>query len=210
MTKKELTAENDRLQKEHVLLRGQMNQLQEEIEVQKARAKVAANAAAVGGPVPGPRVKTPHQRRIEDFMRQGGQAIPDKPMLPDGGVLELRARLVLEEALEFVSACGCRAWINNITMSGTVQVVFTGGADLVKITDGAGDLSVVSIGSLSACGISDMGVLKEIDENNLLKVADGVARDSGGKIQKPTQGWRRPELGKVLLAQGYGSSDDGK
>ncbi len=164
------------------------------------------------GETPGVRSKTPHQLRIETFMKGGKQGVPDRPLLPNGGILEFRARIVLEEAFEFAASCGCVVWVNGrlIDLGTPPTVVYTGGADLVKIADGAGDLSVVAIGSLSACGIADVGVLEEIDRSNMDKVdvSKGATVRGDGKILKP-KGWERPKLGKVLLDQGYGKLNDG-
>ena len=47
------------------------------------------------------------QEDIVQLMTQFEQEVKDAPELPDAATRLLRARLVFEEALEFVRACGC-------------------------------------------------------------------------------------------------------
>jgi hypothetical protein len=54
------------------------------------------------------------QEDIVTLMTQFQQEVKESPELPDAGTRLLRARLVFEEALEFVRACGC-----TVTMSGS-------------------------------------------------------------------------------------------
>lgn len=158
-----------------------------------------------GDETPDPRSKSVHQLRIEEFMIAGEQEVPGKPVVPSREVRRLRAKLVLEEALELAEALGCFAEV----VGKAVTVHASLPCDLVRVADGCADLSVVTLGTLSACGIADNGVLSEVDSNNLTKVADSgtIAKDRMGKILKP-KGWTRPKLGRVLLDQGYGSIVD--
>ena len=47
------------------------------------------------------------QHDIVTLMKQFDQEVKESPELPDAATCRLRARLVFEEALEFVRACGC-------------------------------------------------------------------------------------------------------
>ena len=47
------------------------------------------------------------QEDIVALMKQFEQEVKDAPELPNEATRLLRARLVFEEALEFVRACGC-------------------------------------------------------------------------------------------------------
>ena len=140
----------------------------------------------------GPRGKSEHQLRIEEFMLAGEQEVPGKPTVPSRGVRMLRAKLVLEEALELAEAIGCFAEVvgKAVTVHASLPV------DLVRVADACADLSVVTLGTLSACGIADNGVLEEVDQNNLTKVSEKgkLEKDKLGKILKP-KGWTRPKLG---------------
>jgi hypothetical protein len=56
---------------------------------------------------------------------------------------------------------------------------------MVELVDGCCDLSVVTIGTLSACGVSDDPFLMEVDQNNLDKFGDGHSYREDGKLIKP-------------------------
>lgn len=126
--------------------------------------------------------RTPHQHRVDEFMRRAGQELPDRPTLPDERTRLLRARLILEEALETVSALGFgvvqqgRDLTDKEQFKESVTFVprFRGedvnvNAALAGIADGCADIIVVTTGTLSACGISDDPVQREVDLNNLAK-----------------------------------------
>lgn len=132
-------------------------------------------------------MKSEHQQRIEQFMKLANQQVPDKPIVPSAEVRLLRAKLIFEEALETICALGF-----NVKLRG--EYVFIGFVDfhtidrdltLAEIADGCCDLSVVSIGTLSACGIPDGPVLREVDSNNLAKFGPGSSIREDGKLIKP-------------------------
>ena len=131
--------------------------------------------------------RTPHQERIEKFMRKAGQELPDRPLIPTAEVRKLRARLILEEALETVAALGYDVYAGDMVKVDMDSSEFYSrhSPDLVGIVDGCCDLSVVTIGTLSACGIPDIPVLTLVDYNNLEKFGEGGYRDEGGKWIKP-------------------------
>jgi len=47
-----------------------------------------------------------HYNRIKEFMKLAGQDTPKKPIEPSSEIRKLRAKLILEEALETISALG--------------------------------------------------------------------------------------------------------
>lgn len=148
--------------------------------------------------------KSTHQQRIEAFMALAGQAAPGHPALPSLEIRKLRAKLILEEALEAINALGFNV-IASVSPVGTSQdqlsLVEHGlGPDLVGIADGCADVSVVTIGTLSACGIGDEALLKLVDENNLAKFGPGGHRREDGKWVKPP-GHQPPDIKKLLEAQ---------
>ena len=156
------------------------------------------------------RSKSPHQRRVEEFMLRAGHAAPDVPALPDFHVLRLRLRLVIEEALELAEAFGIGvrplgtssdydSWplcMDNLSFNKSHE------PDLVKAVDALADLSVVITGAMSALGVADVTLLKEVDANNLAKFKDGCRIDQHGKFCKPP-GHRPPDFKRVLSRQGY-------
>lgn len=146
------------------------------------------------------RGKTEHQVRVEKFMRLAEQAAPSMPTLPDYRTRELRAALILEEALETIKALGFEVG-HTITQLDS-SVAYDRGRpewvplydpelresfipDLVEIADGVADISVVSVGTLIACGLRDDPILRLVDENNLAKFGPGGKRRADGKWQKP-------------------------
>ncbi len=129
-------------------------------------------------------MKTQHQKRIEEMMMKMGQEVPTSPMVPDEATRLLRAKLIMEEALETVEALGV------VVTDGDGYSIFMefdigGEPDLVAIADGCADISVVTIGTLSACGIQDAPILLEVDRNNMTKFGPGSYRRDDGKWMKP-------------------------
>lgn len=133
-----------------------------------------------------------HQLRIERFMHLAGQEVPDRPTMPSLQVRELRARLILEETLETIKALGFRVYRDPKLASpdapmqiDTLKFEDCCRPNLVLIADGCADISVVTTGTLSACGIKDDSLLKIVDENNLAKFGPGGYRREDGKWIKP-------------------------
>lgn len=153
--------------------------------------------------------KTAHQRRVEQFMEAGGHTVPGHPTEPSRECRLLRAKLILEEALETIQALGFE-----VVPNGDADHVHKNGVtyqerypfDIVEVADGCADISVVTIGTLSACGIADDALLREVDRSNMAKFEGGVKHDQYGKIQKPA-GWKPPDIRTVLNNQGW---NDGK
>lgn len=133
-------------------------------------------------------MKTLHQRRVERFMELAKQKVPGNPTLPSSDIRLFRARMVLEEALELISALGCAV---NIDLEVVEAPSFS--LKLDEIAKECADLSVVSIGTLSACGFEDEPVLLAVDMNNLQKFGEGSYRREDGKWIKPP-GHKPPDL----------------
>ena len=158
----------------------------------------------------GNHMKSQHQQNVELFMRAAGQQVPEKACMPSQEVRLLRARLILEEALETVKALGFQATIDTGLPEGFVDVAFQDvvfdpikeGPDLIEIADGCADISVVTIGTLSACGIPDVPILDEVDHNNWLKIVHGHKDEKTGKWIKP-RNHPKPELLPILKEHGY-------
>lgn len=126
--------------------------------------------------------KSPHQQRIEHFMSHIGHQVEASPTLPSEPIRRFRASLILEEALETIKALGFTVSVNQPPMgyeggcyficnNSWLQIseVQLHEPDLVEIVDGCCDISVVTIGTLSACGVTDKNPLEAVDLNNIAK-----------------------------------------
>lgn len=132
-------------------------------------------------------MKSAHQKRVEAFMKLAKQDVPEKPTIPDTKLAMLRASLILEEALETITALGCEVLAERTfqVSKSNVSIVSVKEPDIVEVCDGIADLSVVSIGTLSALGIGDKKLLEIVDENNMEKFAEGHSWRADGKLIKP-------------------------
>lgn len=141
---------------------------------------------------------TEHGQRIRDFMKLAGQECPPKPTLPSEEVRKLRARLILEEALETITALGIHVMLDGVSLQQRdYELVANCEPNLVEIVDGCADISVVTIGTLIACGVPDDPILREVDLNNLAKFGPGGYRDAGGKWIKPPN-HQPPRIGHII------------
>ena len=148
-------------------------------------------------------LKTDHQKRVEEFMRRAGQDVLTQPMVPNREVRLLRAKLIFEEAMETIGALGCKVdYVLGAGSAVNLEVLLDPAVEpnLVLIADGCADISVVTIGTLSACGIADIPLLNEVDRSNLAKFGPGGYRREDGKWIKPDD-WQPPNIVGVLNNQ---------
>lgn len=160
--------------------------------------------------------KSKHQRKIERMMSKASQCVPPYLAIPSDYTRTLRARLVLEEAFELVEALGVTVYTADPTNGATQALDFSnftfaiiGKPDmwsantdekiqyLTNVAKEAADLSVVTIGTLSAHGIPDLSLLDAVDENNLGKFGPGSYKSEAGKWIKP-KGYKKPNLKHIL------------
>ena len=155
--------------------------------------------------------KTKHQRRVEKLMKKAGQNLPKELTMPTSKERLLRVRLILEECLETIEAlgfdlCGTGQLFQMEGIVGMpiemeeICLVPNNKESLVGIADGCADVSVVTIGTLSACGIEDESLLLEVDENNLKKFGPGGYKRDDGKWVKPAD-HQPPNIAKVIGAE---------
>ena len=141
--------------------------------------------------------QSPHQLRVNAFMLAAKQQVPLTPTLPNGDVRLLRAKLILEEALETVEALGFLVTPQGLEPIDGYQM---SPAKFCEVVDGCCDVSVVTIGTLSALGVADEPVLKITDENNLAKFGPGHSWREDGKLVKPS-GHKPPDYYRHLFGR---------
>ena len=131
-------------------------------------------------------------------MQKAQQSTPSEVTIPPACTRTLRAKLILEEALETVQALGVTARLGGepITID-SCGFLADREVDLEGVADGCADISVVAIGTLIAFGIDDEPLLEEVDEANLRKFDDGGYRRDDGKWMKPPD-WQPPDIAGVL------------
>jgi predicted HAD superfamily Cof-like phosphohydrolase len=150
--------------------------------------------------------QTAHQFRVERMMRGFGQEVPDRPLPAEGhtDLRVLRARLIMEECLETIQD-GLRVEVGQrgqaVRFEHLAFEAKGGGADMIELADGCADVSVVTIGTLSAFGIRDDPLLREVDGNNQAKIDTGRTDEHGKFIKHPDH--EPPKIAEVLVAQGW-------
>lgn len=142
-----------------------------------------------------------HQQRVNEFMNLAKQPIPNKPTLPDDKTRKLRAKLIFEECWETIRDLGFDITLDGATIPKEVGYTPNDKECLKGIADGCADISVVTMGCASACGIDMEPVLEEVDNNNLAKFGPGHSYREDGKLIKPPN-HKPPNLADILIQQG--------
>lgn len=137
-------------------------------------------------------------------MEKANQATPGWPEMPSDEVRRLRAALILEESLETIKALGFEAIgaSGNVVSMDTVKLTETCEPDMEQIADGCCDVMVVTLGTLSACGMSDVGLMTEVLDSNDSKFIDGYIAENGKLIKGPAYSPAR--IDRVLIDQMIG------
>lgn len=107
----------------------------------------------------------------------------------------LRARLLLEECLETISALGFHVASSGMIASidDAKLVPHKNDLDLMAVVDGCIDVNYVAIGTLVALGVPDLPHAEEVNRANSSKFPGGVATvNESGKFQKPPD-WQPPD-----------------
>ena len=114
------------------------------------------------------------QKNVEEFHKAFGCIANDKTTDLNAATRLLRARLITEEAAEFVSACAKN--------------------DIVGIADAIADLLYVTYGAAVSFGMDAQALFNEVHKSNMTKSA---SRDGSGKVLKGPN-YRPPNLEKIL------------
>ena len=136
------------------------------------------------------------QEDIATLMKQFNQQVKESPELPDPDTRLLRARLVFEEAIEFVKGCGCTVTTHLAGSNGEEQTAVidsigvvpdpNGKPDFVEYVDGCIDQLVVTYGALNAAGVKARPAWDEVQRSNMSKawphcsVCDAVLQRGAG------------------------------
>ena len=144
------------------------------------------------------------QMDVHEFHRALGLGIGnyERPAMQNG---QLRANLVLEEAIEFCeSVVGTTKavlmlllWANKLMDKNKPHP----GGDLVGAVDAIADELVVCLGSAVEFGVDIKPIFKAVMDSNMAK--SGGVKDENGKLQKPA-GWKPPDIEGELKKQGWG------
>lgn len=133
-------------------------------------------------------------------MRLAGQELPTSPIIPSLDVRQLRANLILEEALETIEGLGFD--VEATMPDGELKCVEAFTPNIVEVVDGCVDVSVVTTGTLCAFGVSDLPIMEAVDAANLRKSGPGSYRRADGKWMKPP-GFKPADILPLLRVQGY-------
>jgi len=137
------------------------------------------------------------QSDVQHFMELAQQETPKYPFIPTPEVRKLRAKLILEEALEQCQALGVE--ITTTAIGAALKLDEAGlqfhpvnQPDITLIADGICDQLYVSIGTGVAFGLDLAPIWKLVHEANLAKFGPGSYRRDDGKQMKPP-GWVAPD-----------------
>ena len=139
------------------------------------------------------------QAGVEDFMKQAGQKVRNKPTADiSKEEKKLRVKLLLEEVLELAEASGVdvKVNLNGQTwhledLEDDFEYLDNNEVCMEDVADALADISYVNYGAAAAYGI-DMEPIEEIVQTaNMAKFEEGSYRRDDGKWMKPPN-WEDP------------------
>ena len=139
---------------------------------------------------------TEQQKKVIDFHRAiDSSYIGEYPRFHDK---ENCARLVMEETVEFVAACGLdpEELVKEFKQKVTIEPNF------VDAIDALVDIEYVVNGAYVAFGVDSEPIFNEVHRSNMQKIGPNgeVLRGPTGKVLKPA-GWTPPNIWRELAIQ---------
>lgn len=135
---------------------------------------------------------------VSKFMQAGFQSVSIIPHIPSAIIRRLRAKLIMEEAIETANALGFQVRFTRVRDFELDDVL---PFDLIGVADGCADLKVVTVGTEIACGINGKPVFIEVMRSNMTKDFSGAKRPDGKILKGPT--YEPPNIEAVLKLQGW-------
>jgi predicted HAD superfamily Cof-like phosphohydrolase len=123
---------------------------------------------------------------VQNFMEKAGQNPPSKITVPNKDSRILRAKLIMEEAMELIErGLGIEVSLNEyILESNKLTYKTVSEPNIVEAMDGAADLMWVGVAGVAVVfGCNLEPILQEVSRSNNSKFIDGYRREDG-KWQK--------------------------
>ena len=140
-------------------------------------------------------------KHVKEFHLAFGCPTPSVPSVPPDDRLKLRLKLIAEEFVELLEACGCQHLEQlELVLAHVVHTASSERTYIVEAIDALGDLDYVNEGMRLEFGTDGEPVATEIHRSNMAKV--GSAKREDGKIMKPP-GWTPPDIAGELRKQGW-------
>jgi predicted HAD superfamily Cof-like phosphohydrolase len=142
--------------------------------------------------------RTVEEQVIHHLHSSFGLPRSDRPTLATEKLRTLRVKLIMEEAKEFMEACG----IEYIDTDGVGFYKQVHRPNIIKIADALGDLLVVVYGAAATFGIEMADIFDEIHNSNMSKLdAEGkpILREDGKFLKGPN--YFAPDVFSLILAQ---------
>ena len=139
------------------------------------------------------------QEQVKDWSVKFQQLVNTKPVIPPLEIRKLRARLILEEALETISGLGFAIDLENNSVFDSIKNTKEGqylfAPDIEQIVDGIADSIFVQLGTAIACGI------------DIEPVWDEVVRSNNSKLWTPNEFINQPDNYTAIAVKSGTSTD---
>lgn len=146
-----------------------------------------------------------HKTMVHEFHSIYGLPIAHNSNVGTVEYRQLRARLILEEAIEFALAAGLDIWCTDtkfITHIDDLTIVESKNRpipNLIEMADGLGDLDYVVQGANLVFGLPSEDIFTEIHRSNMSKLDDNgnpIIRVDGKILKGPN--YFKPRIAKIL------------